>query len=76
MKKLLYILLIVFSFNNLFAEEDDWRSYGKDPGGGHFSKADDITPKNVKNLKKAWVHRSGDFHEGNKFFFIAVLKIN
>ena len=64
MKKILFIILTLFNYNNLFAQDDDWGSYGKDSGGGHFSEAKDITPKNVKNLEKAWVHRSGDFHEG------------
>ena len=64
MKKILFALLIIVNSSSLSAQQDDWISYGKDPGGGHFSKAIEITPENVKNLKKAWVHRSGDFHEG------------
>ncbi len=50
-----------------YAQEDDWPAYGKDSGGGHYSKARDITTKNVKNLEKVWVHRSGDYHKGNNW---------
>ena len=64
MKRYLLFLLTLFFVSDLFSQNDDWISYGKDKGGGHFSKAIEITPNNVKNLKKDWVHRSGDFHEG------------
>ena len=30
----------------------------KDSGGGHYSKARDITPENVHLMEQAWVHRS------------------
>ena len=30
----------------------------------HYSKASEITPENVHNLERAWVHRSGDFQDG------------
>ena len=26
---------------------DDWRNYGKEAGGGHYSRANQITPENV-----------------------------
>ena len=32
-----------------------------------YSKARDITTKNVKDLEKVWVHRSGDYHKGNNW---------
>jgi len=44
-----------------------WSWPGGDLGGGHYSEADQITPANVKNLKVAWTHRSGDFREGDNF---------
>ena len=59
------LLIIILSLSvNVYAETDDWTSYGKDSGGGHFSKANEITPENVKNLKKVWEHRSGDYKGG------------
>ena len=64
MKRLFLILFISFFVENLFAQEDDWTAYGKDSGGGHYSEATEITPENVKNLKKIWEHRSGDYHDG------------
>ena len=64
MKNLIFIFAaIIFSFQ-VNAEVDDWTAYGKDSGGGHYSKASEITPENVHNLERAWVHRSGDFQDG------------
>jgi quinoprotein glucose dehydrogenase len=37
-----------------------WPSYGGDEGGTHFSRAAQITPANVKQLRVAWTYRSGD----------------
>ena len=64
MKHLSFLLLFIFLSFNSIAQNDDWSSYGKDPGGGHFSKATEITPGNVKDLERIWVHRSGDYHAG------------
>ncbi len=38
----------------------EWRHYGGDEGAGRFSPADQINKSNVKKLKVAWIHRSGD----------------
>ncbi|MEZ5557935.1 MAG: PQQ-binding-like beta-propeller repeat protein [Pseudomonadales bacterium] len=43
--------------------DQDWRSYGGAPGGGHFSTAREITPDNVGTLALAWQHRSGDIRK-------------
>ena len=59
----LFISIILFSFQ-IEAQVDDWAAYGKSSGGGHYSKASEITPENVHNLERAWVHRSGDFQDG------------
>ena len=59
----LFISIILFSFQ-IEAQVDDWTAYGKGSGGGHYSKASEITPENVHNLERAWVHRSGDFQDG------------
>ena len=64
MKNFIFIFaVILFSFQ-VNAEVDDWTAYGKDSGGGHYSTASEITPENVHNLERAWVHRSGDFQDG------------
>ena len=67
MKRLFLFLFVSFFAENIIAQEDDWTTYGKDPGGGHYSKASEINIDNVKNLKKIWVHRSGDYHQGNNW---------
>ena len=64
MIRVLFVLIFIISHQSLNAKNDDWSSYGKDSGGGHYSEANEITPENVKNLKKIWEHRSGDFHAG------------
>lgn len=43
----------------------DWPAYGGGDGGGHYTPAEQITPKNVSSLTEAWRHRSGDYREGN-----------
>ena len=62
--KHLLIVFLIFYGENILAENDDWASYGKDSGGGHYSKASEITPDNVHLLEKVWVHRSGDYQSG------------
>ncbi|ARS28168.1 pyrroloquinoline quinone-dependent dehydrogenase [Sphingomonas sp. KC8] len=44
----------------------DWRFYGGDEGGSHFSPATQITPANVEALKPAWTYHIGmlDVPEG------------
>ncbi len=38
----------------------EWRCYGGDQGASRYSPLDQINRSNVKNLKVAWVYRSGD----------------
>ena len=66
-KNLIYLIILSVISSYSYAQEDDWPAYGKDSGGGHYSKARDITTKNVKDLEKVWVHRSGDYHKGNNW---------
>ncbi|MEM7096976.1 MAG: pyrroloquinoline quinone-dependent dehydrogenase [Pseudomonadota bacterium] len=47
------------------SETIEWPTFGGAPGGGHFTPATQITPSNVRKLKQAWEHRSGDFHESS-----------
>ena len=63
MKKFLLVLFVILPLS-ILAEGDDWSHYGKDSGGGHYSKATEITPENVKYLKNIWTHRSGDYKGG------------
>jgi len=41
----------------------EWRHYGGDAGATRYSAADQITRSNVKKLKVAWTHRTGDAME-------------
>ena len=38
----------------------DWPAYGRDPGGSRYSPLAAITRANVKDLRLAWVYRTGD----------------
>ena len=38
-----------------------WPAYGGSPGGGHYSRAQQITPANVAALERAWVYEVPDF---------------
>ena len=42
MKRFFLSLLFIFIASDLFSQNDDWQSYGKDKGGGHFSNAREI----------------------------------
>jgi quinoprotein glucose dehydrogenase len=37
----------------------EWRAYGNDPGGSHFSTAAQIDRHNVANLRVAWTYHTG-----------------
>lgn len=38
----------------------EWNHYGGDAGAARYSPCDRISPANVRNLKVAWVHKTGD----------------
>jgi quinoprotein glucose dehydrogenase len=44
----------------------EWREWGGDKGGLHFSPLTQITRENVDRLEVAWIHRSGDFSQGGE----------
>jgi len=43
--------------------QDEWPTYGHDPGGQRFSPLTQIKPSNVRSLKVAWTFRTGDAYE-------------
>ena len=43
---------------------DEWRNFGRDPGGSQHSPLAQINRDNVNRLERAWVHHSGDYTEG------------
>jgi len=40
--------------------QNNWASFGQDPGGTKFSTLTQITTSNVKDLKRAWTFHTGD----------------
>jgi quinoprotein glucose dehydrogenase len=46
--------------------DEDWRSYGRTQFGQRYSPLSQITPANAKDLKIAWVFRTGDVWGGKK----------
>ena len=54
------LLLPAFSAAAQAVNEAGWLHYGGDPGGRHYSTADQINRDNVAELDVAWTHRSGD----------------
>ena len=43
------------------AAQTEWPAYGNDPGGTRYSPAAQITASNAKDLRLAWVARTGDY---------------
>jgi quinoprotein glucose dehydrogenase len=39
---------------------DNWPAYGRDPGGSRYSPLSQINRSNVKSLRVAWTHRTGE----------------
>ena len=44
----------------------EWTAYGHDEGGSRYSPLAQVTPRNVGQLKVAWVSRNGDFSDGSR----------
>lgn len=57
-----YLLLLPLTCGSLFAQvrtsatDQEWRSYGHDPGGMRFSPLKQITRTNVQQLQRAWTY--------------------
>jgi quinoprotein glucose dehydrogenase len=50
----------------LTAADLDWPVYLGDAASTHYSKAKQITPRNVANLQVAWTYHSGDGRKDNR----------
>lgn len=46
-------------------EAEDWPAYGRTQGGTRYSPLTQINSQNVKNLKEAWVFRTGEIRQDN-----------
>ena len=62
-----FAALACFLIASVNAWAEDWPHVGGALGGGHFTTHTQIGPDNLKQLKVAWVHRSGDYREGGNF---------
>lgn len=49
-----------------FAADIDWPVYLGDSASAHYSKANQITPRNVARLQVAWTYNSGDRRKDNR----------
>jgi quinoprotein glucose dehydrogenase len=45
--------------------QEDWPTYGHDPGGMRYSPLTQINTNNVAKLRRAWTYHTGD--TGNQF---------
>jgi quinoprotein glucose dehydrogenase len=65
MKKHIYSFLCLFFLFSCSKEKTDnayqtWSVKGGTPDGIQYSSLDQVTPSNAKNLKVAWIYRTGD----------------
>ena len=54
----------------------DWPAYGHDPGGSRYSPLARITRANVRDLRVAWVYRTGDLLQGRSRFEATPLEVD
>lgn len=66
MKPARCLLLAVCACIVFAAHQNDWPSYGRDPGGQRFSPLTQINRANVKSLKVAWIFHTGDAYQPKK----------
>ena len=57
------------------AAATEWRHYGSDAGGSHFSPAGQITKANVGKLQIAWMYRAGPGPSGYGTLEVTPLKV-
>jgi glucose dehydrogenase len=61
MKKLLsFLAFAALVSSSTVAGQNNWVSFGQDPGGTKFSTLAQINSTNVKDLKRAWTFHTGD----------------
>lgn len=51
---------LAIALTSFCSQAQQWQYYGGDPGGKHYSGAEQINRQNVAQLETAWIHRSGD----------------
>ena len=58
------------------APAGDWPAYGHDAGGTRYAPLAEITPRNVAQLRIAWVYRTGDYLRDRGRFEAAPLVVD
>ncbi|MFO0687821.1 MAG: pyrroloquinoline quinone-dependent dehydrogenase [Myxococcota bacterium] len=53
----------------------DWPVWGRTSGAIHHSPLTQIDRENVKGLKVAWTHRSGDYYDGSGYSKVTSLQV-
>ena len=48
------------------AGSGEWPSWGRDPGGQRFSPIGQINKNNAGELRRAWVHHTGEISDGTR----------
>ncbi len=62
------VLLLLASTAAKTAETDtSWRHYGGDAGGTRHSPHSRINPGNIHELRQAWIYRTGDISDGERY---------
>jgi hypothetical protein len=60
-KRLLVLVSVsALLLSSRLAGQNNWTSFGQDPGGTQFSTLAQIDTSNVKDLKRAWTFHTGD----------------
>lgn len=75
MKLLLSLTTMVLFTVSTAQAQDDWPTFGNDPGGSQFSPLTQISKDNVGDLEVAWIHRSGDYKENPRGTSLQVVPI-
>ena len=60
MMKIISSILLILSLNAQAQSADEWRYFGADAGGTHYSDLNLINKENVDELEIAWTYRTGE----------------
>ena len=56
MRSIVSFLVSLVSLATLALAQQDWPTFGHDPGSNRYSPLREITPENVTKLKRAWTY--------------------
>jgi quinoprotein glucose dehydrogenase len=61
--RFLFVIAAIAALTFAAVSDDEWASYGHDPGGARFSPLSMINRQNVASLAVAWTYRTGDAYQ-------------